>query len=62
MKKSILENYPELLTRKQTAELLQINLSTLWNYTRKGLIPSKGLGNRVYYLKEDVLKALQPLQ
>lgn len=47
-----------LLTREETCELLSINLSTLWSYTKKGKLPSKKIGNRVYYLKSEVLEAL----
>jgi hypothetical protein len=37
------------LTRKETAEFLKINLTTLWNWTNKGRIISYGLGHRIYY-------------
>jgi predicted DNA-binding transcriptional regulator AlpA len=47
-----------LLTREETCELLSINLSTLWSYTKKGKLPSKKIGNRVYYLKSEILEAL----
>jgi len=47
-----------LLTREETCEFLSINLSTLWSYTKKGKLPSKKIGNRVYYLKSEILSAL----
>jgi excisionase family DNA binding protein len=39
----------ELLTRKEAADLLKIDSSTLWHWTKKGKLPSYGIGNRVYY-------------
>ena len=48
----------ELLTRKETAELLQIDLSTLWDYTRKKMLPAYGIGKRVYYKYSEVIEAL----
>ncbi|WP_111685120.1 helix-turn-helix transcriptional regulator [Winogradskyella tangerina] len=48
----------QLFTREETCEFLSINTSTLWNYTKKGKLPSKKIGNRVYYLKSEILKAL----
>ena len=48
----------QLLTRKHTCEFLGINLSTLWHWTKKGKLNSKKIGNRVYYLKSEILEAL----
>lgn len=60
------ENYQpkqptEYLTRKKTAEMLDVNLSTLWNWTKKGLIKAYGAGNRVYYKRKDIEAMLEPL-
>ena len=54
-------NPTELLTRKQAAELLQVNLSTLWAWTRAKKLNSYGLGNRVFYKKSELFDALRPL-
>ncbi|MCR9066092.1 MAG: helix-turn-helix domain-containing protein [Cytophagales bacterium] len=52
----------KLLTRKQAAELLQINLSTLFHYTRSGKLKAWGIGNRVYYKLDEIMnEALKPL-
>ena len=48
----------ELLTREETAEYLKISLSTLWHWSRKGILPSYGIGNRVYYKRSEIEKAL----
>ena len=52
------QNDEELLTRAETAELLKIDPSTLWHWTKKGKIIAYGIGNRVYYKRGEILKAL----
>lgn len=44
----------ELLTREETAELLKISLTTLWHWSKKGILPSYGIGNRVYYKRGEI--------
>jgi excisionase family DNA binding protein len=51
----------ELMTREETAEFLKISLSTLWHWSRKGIIPSYGMGNRVFYKRSDVENCLVKL-
>ncbi|WP_341228328.1 helix-turn-helix domain-containing protein [uncultured Arcticibacterium sp.] len=51
----------EVLSRKQTADLLQINLSTLWHWTKKGKVQSYGIEGKVYYLRSEILNSLTPL-
>ncbi|OQD44029.1 DNA-binding protein [Croceivirga radicis] len=48
----------EFLTRKRTAEILKINLSTLYLWTRKGLLKSYGIAGKVYYKRSEVEQAL----
>ena len=48
----------ELLTRAQTSELLKVNFTTLWKWTKAGKIHSYGLGNRVYYKRGELMKAV----
>lgn len=48
----------ELLTRAETAEILKINFTTLWKWTKKGKITAYGIGNRVYYKRGELKKAL----
>jgi predicted site-specific integrase-resolvase len=47
-----------LLSRKETCELLKINFSTLWKHTKSGKLKSYGIGNRVYYKKEEILQSI----
>ena len=51
----------EYLTRQEVAKLLKVDLSTVHNWTKRGKLKSFGLGSRVYYKREDVETALQPL-
>ena len=52
------QNDEALLTRTETAEFLKINSSTLWHWTKKGKVTAYGIGNRVYYKKGELKKAL----
>lgn len=51
----------ELLSRKDTAELLRITLPTLREYTRRGLVKGYRIGARVRYRRSEVLAALAPI-
>ena len=48
----------EVLTRKQASEFLQICLTTLWDLDRKGILPSRRIKSKVYYLKSDLINFL----
>ena len=48
----------ELLTRDEASNLLKINLSTLWRWTKDGKLSAYGIGNRVFYKKDELLKSL----
>ena len=48
----------ELLTRDEASNLLKINLSTLWRWTKDGKLNAYGIGNRVFYKKDELLKSL----
>jgi transcriptional regulator with PAS, ATPase and Fis domain len=51
-------NDDELLTREETAKLLKINITTLWNWTKKKKVLAYGIGNRVYYKRGEIMNAL----
>ncbi|MDO6436285.1 helix-turn-helix domain-containing protein [Cyclobacterium sp. 1_MG-2023] len=63
LKKEINPQQPkeEYLSRKEVSELLKIELSTLHNWCKKGKLHPYGIGNRVYFLRSDIEKALKPL-
>lgn len=51
----------KLLSRQETADLLSVSLVTLWDWTKKDLIPAFKIGNKVRYKKSEVLEALQKM-
>jgi len=48
----------EYLTRNEVAEMLKCDLSTLWNWAQKGKLVPYGIGNRVYYKRNDIEAAI----
>jgi excisionase family DNA binding protein len=46
------------LTRQETAQFLSISLVTLWDWTRKDVIPGFKIGSKIRYKKSDVLNSL----
>lgn len=53
---------PEILSRKEVAELLGITLVTLDNWVKRSLIPASRIGSRVLFKREDVYKALKDVE
>jgi len=53
-----IEKPDELLTREEACLLLKISLTSLWNWTKKGKIIAYGIGNRVYYKREELMESL----
>lgn len=53
---------PELITRKETADLLGVTLPTLHVWTKNGVIPAKRIGTRVRYEKRAVMDALKDIE
>ena len=54
---------PELITRKETAEILGVSLPTLHEWTKKGVLPTKRIGSRIRYERTavyDALKSVEP--
>lgn len=52
----------EFLTRNEVKDMLKLDLTTIWNYTNKGKLKAYGIGNRVYYKRNEVEAALKPLR
>lgn len=44
----------EYLTRSEVCKLLRIDLSTLHRWRKENVIPSYGVGNRVYFKRNEV--------
>lgn len=49
----------DLLSREEAAKLLRITLPTLRNRTKEGRLKGHRMGNRVLYLRSEVIAALQ---
>ena len=54
-------NIDEVLTRNEVCELLKINPSTLWQWTKKGKVKSYNIANRVYYKRSEIELSLKEL-
>ena len=52
----------EYLTRTEAKELLKVNLSTLYKWTKKGKLKAYGIGNRVYYKRHEIEQIIIHLQ
>ncbi|PKP29039.1 MAG: DNA-binding protein [Bacteroidetes bacterium HGW-Bacteroidetes-18] len=48
----------DLMTRDDAAKFLKINLSTLYYWTKKGMLNSYGIANRRYYKRSEILDCL----
>lgn len=55
------EQNKKLVDTKQACELLNISRSSLVRYCNNGFLPKKKVGNRVFFLKSDVLNLIQPV-
>ena len=53
------EEHEEYLTRKQVAELLQISLVTLHNWTKKGILTGYRISNKRLYKKSEIIDAIK---
>ncbi len=48
----------KIYSRKETAKLLNVSVETLFHWNNKKILDAKKMGNRVYYLKNDVMNKL----
>lgn len=62
--KKYLDTYSpdKLLTRTETCELLKIDPSTLWHWTKNGKVTCYGIANRRYYKQNELLEQLVVLK
>ena len=44
----------ELMTRNEVVEFFKVDLSTLWNWSKKGKLRAYRIGNRVYYKRSEI--------
>ena len=48
------QNLNEYLTRKEVAQMLKIDLSSVHNWSKRGILKPYKLGNRVYFKLEEL--------
>ena len=53
---------PELITRKETAQILGISLPTLNDWTKIGILPAQRIGTRIRYKRTDVYNSLKEVE
>ena len=52
----------EYLTRKEVSEMLKIDLSSVHNWSKRGILIPHQIGNRVYYKLQEVENAIVKLK
>lgn len=48
----------DFITRQETAEILNVSLSTLLNWRKAGIITAYRIGNKIRYKKSEILDSL----
>ena len=51
----------EYLTRQRVAEMFDVDLSTIHNWSKSGKLKPLGIGSRVYFLRSEVEASVKPL-
>ena len=64
---SLKQNYQpkhpsDYLTRNEVQDLLKVDLSTVHNWTKRGKLKAYGIGNRIYYWRDELETAIKPLK
>lgn len=55
-------NQVDYLTRNEVANLLKIHISSVHNWTKKGILIAYQMGGRVYYRRTDIDEAFEELK
>jgi len=51
----------DYLTRQQVAEMFQVDISTVGNWSKRGKLKPLGISGRVYFRRSDLEQCLTPL-
>lgn len=51
----------EYVTRAEVAQMFNVDLSTVHNWSKSGKLKPLGMGSRVYFLRSDIENSLTPL-
>jgi len=54
-----LEEESEIISRNDACKLLKVSTTTLFHWNNNNILKAKKIGNRVYYLKSDVIDKLK---
>lgn len=52
----------EFLTRNEVADLLKVDISTVHNFRKRGLLKAYSIGTRVYFKRDEVEQSLIELK
>ncbi len=52
----------QYLTRQEVSQMLSVDLSTVHNWTKKGILTANQIGGRVFYLRSNVENAIVKLK
>jgi hypothetical protein len=52
----------EYMTRNEVRDFLDVDLSTIHNWTKRGKLKAYALAGRVYYKRAEVEAAIKPLE
>lgn len=63
LKKSYQPKEPTVyLTRMEVSKLLKIDISSVHNWTKKGILNRYGVAGRIYYKRQEIEDCLIPLK
>jgi hypothetical protein len=51
----------QYLTRLEVSKMLSVDLSTVHNWTKKGILNAKQIGGRIFYLRSEVENSIVEL-
>lgn len=52
------ENESEVLTREETAKLLNVSFTSLYHWNKDGSLPAKKINHKVYYQRSMIMDKL----
>lgn len=63
IKKNFTPRQPTIyMTRREVADMLSVNLSTIHNYCKRSILKPYGIGARVYFKRDEVEQAIVELK
>jgi len=60
LKKPMINNSDQLLTKKETAKMLRVTEKTVDDYRRRGLLQANKVGRKVLFFESKVLESIKP--